>query len=373
MHELGDVAGGNGAGRTDDDMAARHAGLPDAFSGVLQDTASTATLCAILTAREHRTKYLINQRGYTPDVRFTVYCSTETHSSIEKAVKIAGIGREFLRKIPVDETYALRPDLLEEAMRLDIRRGYTPLCVVAAIGTTGSTAIDPLRPIGNISRKFNAWLHVDAAYAGSALVLPEYRWMIEGIELADCFVFNPHKWMFTNFDCSAYFVSDEEALVRTFEILPEYLKTGEGGLVNDYRDWGIQLGRRFRALKFWFVIRSYGIRGLQETLRTHITMARHLVTTIQASPDFELLAPAPLNLVCFRYHPPHITDPAELDALNRRYVDTLNATADCSCRIRNWRAALHLRLVIGQTTVAAASCGCRVGEDHFNRPEPHTV
>jgi aromatic-L-amino-acid decarboxylase len=223
--------------------------------------------------------------------------------------------------------------------------------VVAAIGTTGSTAIDPLRPIGDISRKFNAWLHVDAAYAGSALVLPEYRWMIDGIELADSFVFNPHKWLFTNFDCSAYFVRDEEALVRTFEILPEYLKTGEGGQVHNYRDWGIQLGRRFRALKLWFVIRSYGIRGLQETLRTHIAMARHLVTTIQASPDFELLAPAPLNLVCFRYHPPHITDPAQLDALNAQILESLNKSGRLYLSHTRLGGRFALRLVIGQTTV----------------------
>jgi aromatic-L-amino-acid decarboxylase len=326
-------------------------GLPDSFSGVLQDTASTATLCAILTAREHRTKYLINQRGFTPDVRFTVYCSTETHSSIEKAVKIAGLGREFLRKIPVDETYALRPDLLEEAIQLDMRRGYTPLCVVAAIGTTGSTAIDPLRSIGAISRKFKAWLHVDAAFAGSALVLPEYRWMIDGIELADSFVFNPHKWLFTNFDCSAYFVRDKEALVRTFEILPEYLKTVEGEQVHNYRDWGIQLGRRFRALKLWFVIRSYGVRGLQETIRAHIAMARQLATTIQASPDFELLAPAPLNLICFRYHPRHITDPARLDALNAQILESLNKSGKLYLSHTKLGGRYALRLVIGQTTV----------------------
>ena len=326
-------------------------GLPDSFSGVLQDTASTATLCAILTAREYRTKYLINQRGFTPDVRFTVYCSTETHSSIEKAVKIAGIGREFLRKIGVDETYALRADLLEEAIRFDVRRGYTPLCVVAAIGTTGSTAIDPLRSISAISRKFKAWLHVDAAYAGSALILPEYRWMIDGIELADSFVFNPHKWLFTNFDCSAYFVRDEEALVRTFEILPEYLKTGEGGQVHNYRDWGIQLGRRFRALKLWFVIRSYGVRGLQETIRAHITMARQLVATIQAAPDFELLAPAPLNLICFRYHPGHITDPARLDALNAQILESLNTSGTLYLSHTKLGGRYALRLLIGQTTV----------------------
>jgi aromatic-L-amino-acid decarboxylase len=195
------------------------------------------------------------------------------------------------------------------------------------------------------------WLHVDAAYAGSALVLPEYRWMIDGIELADSFVFNPHKWLFTNFDCSAYFVHDEEALVRTFAILPEYLKTSEGEQVHNYRDWGIQLGRRFRALKLWFVIRSYGVRGLQETIRAHITMARQLVATIQAAPDFELLAPAPLNLICFRYHPPHISDPARLDAFNAQILESLNKSGKLYLSHTKLGGRYTLRLLIGQTTV----------------------
>ena len=216
-------------------------GLPDTFTGVIEDTASTATLCALLSARERASAYRINADGFPAGGRFTVYCSTEAHSSIEKGVKIAGLGKSSLRTIPVDATYAMNVDALERAIAADLKEGCTPLCVVAAIGTTGSTAIDPLRPIAEICRKHNLWLHVDAAYAGTALLLPEMRWMIDGIELVDSFVFNPHKWMFTNFDCSAYFVADQEALVKTFEILPEYLKTAEGTRVRNYRDWGIQL------------------------------------------------------------------------------------------------------------------------------------
>ncbi len=326
-------------------------GLPGTFTGVLQDTASTATLCAILSARESFTQFQINERGFSPEMRFTIYCSSEAHSSVDKAVKIAGLGTSHLRKLPVDEQYALDTGALESAIERDRRKGYTPLCVVAAIGTTGSTAIDPLRTIAGICRKHKLWLHVDAAFAGSALVLPEYRWMIEGIEAADSFVFNPHKWLFTNFDCSAYFVRDVEALVRTFEILPEYLKTPEGDRVNNYRDWGVQLGRRFRALKLWFVIRSYGIAGLQAAVREHIAIAQRLAATIGRTPDFELLAPAPLALVCFRYHPPQVTDETLLDRLNAAILDRVNRSGAAFLSHTKLRGRYTLRLVSAQTSV----------------------
>jgi aromatic-L-amino-acid decarboxylase len=325
--------------------------LPPTFTGVIQDTASTATLCAILTAREHYSFHTINQRGFTDGVTYTAYCSTEAHSSIEKGIKIAGLGKDHLRTIEVDEHYAMRPDILARTIRDDIRNGYRPLIVTAAVGTTGSTAIDPLRPIGEICREHDVWLHVDAAFAGSALVLPEFRWMIDGIELADSFVFNPHKWLLTNFDCSAYFVKNVEALVRTFEILPEYLKTTEGTRVNNYRDWGVQLGRRFRALKLWFVIRSYGVSGLQNTLRSHVRLAQKLAGHIAESGTFELLAPVPLNTICFRYHPAGITDDQALNALNARLLETLNATGKLFLTHTKLSGKFTLRLVIGQTNV----------------------
>ena len=326
-------------------------GLPSTFTGVIQDTASTATLCALLTARERRSAFRINERGFAPEMRFTIYCSTEAHSSIEKATKIAGLGREYLRKIPVDDAFAMIPSALEEAVTRDLRLGYTPLCVVAAVGTTGSTGLDPLRPIAALCRKHGIWLHVDAAYGGSALLLPEFRWIADGLEAADSMVFNPHKWLLTNFDCSAYFVRDVEALVRTFEILPEYLKTPEGDRVKNYRDWGIQLGRRFRALKLWFVIRTYGVHGLQQILRTQIAMARQLTERIRSTPGFQILAPVPLNVLCFRYAPAGVTDPDALDALNARLLETLNHSGLLYLSHTRLAGRFTLRLVVGQTYV----------------------
>jgi aromatic-L-amino-acid decarboxylase len=326
-------------------------GLPASFTGVIQDTASTATLCAILTARETASKYAVNQMGFAPSMKFTCYASSEAHSSIEKAVKIAGLGKENLRTIPVDRAFAMLPEEFETKVREDMERGYTPLCAIAALGTTGSTAIDPLRSIGEVCRRHNLWLHVDAAYAGSALILPEQRWMMDGIELADSFVFNPHKWLLTNFDCSAYFVRDVGALVRTFEILPEYLRTSEPERVNNYRDWGIQLGRRFRALKLWFVIRSYGIRGLQEKLRHHLALAAELAARIRISTDFELLAPVPLNTLCFRYHPAGLDDEEELNRLNAELLESVNRTGKAFLTHTRLRGAFTIRMVIGQTEV----------------------
>ncbi len=326
-------------------------GLPTEFEGVIQDTASTATLCSVLTAREKVTGFSVNETGLGGGGKLTAYCSSETHSSIEKAVKIAGLGKRNLRQVAVDEAFALKPAALEEAIRRDLASGHRPCCVVATIGTTGSTAIDPLRPIGELCRRYNIWLHVDAALAGTALVLPELRWMIDGIDYVDTFVFNPHKWMFTNFDCSAYFVRDRQALVRTFEIHPEYLKTAEGERVNNYRDWGIQLGRRFRALKLWFVIRTYGIKGIQETIRSHLQMTQGVVTRIRASQHFELLAPVPLNTICFRYVPKGISDLQHINALNAELLESLNSTGHVFVTHTKLNEIYAIRFVIGQTHV----------------------
>ncbi|MBI5267678.1 MAG: aminotransferase class V-fold PLP-dependent enzyme [candidate division Zixibacteria bacterium] len=326
-------------------------GLPSEFTGVIQDTASTATLCSILTAREKLSAYAVNEKGFGADTKFTVYCSTEAHSSVEKAVKIAGLGRENLRKVRVDDQFALDPADLDLAIQRDLKAGYRPLCVVATLGTTGSLALDPIRQIGEICRRHNMWLHVDAAMAGTALILPEFQWIADGLEMADTFVFNPHKWMLTNFDCSAYFVRDKDALLRTFEILPEYLKTPVDSQVNNYRDWGIQLGRRFRALKLWFVIRAYGAGGIQSIVRNHIHMAQSLAAKIQISPNFELLASTPLNLVCFRLHPRYIDDPARLNELNERLERLLNDSGKLFLTHTKLGDAYALRIVIGQTQV----------------------
>ncbi|MFP4377536.1 MAG: pyridoxal phosphate-dependent decarboxylase family protein [Spirochaetales bacterium] len=325
-------------------------GLPADFHGVIQDTASTSTLVAILTARERATDFGVNARGLK-DRTLTAYCSAETHSSIEKGVKIAGIGEENLRKIAVDQRFALIPSELDRAIEEDKRRGMTPVCVVATIGTTGSTAVDPLAEIAAICKKHGVWLHVDAALAGSALILPEHRSMIGGIEAVDSFTFNPHKWLFTNFDCSAYFVRDKESLLKTFEIHPEYLKTSEGKTVNNYRDWGVQLGRRFRALKLWFVIRSYGVAGLQKTIRAHIKMAHELARQIDAEDDFELLAPVPLNTVCFRHIPPGITDEATINRHNAELLARLNDSGKLYLTHTKLRGVYTIRFVVGQTRV----------------------
>ncbi len=275
------------------DWLRRMIGLPEGFSGVIQDTASTATLCALLSARERATGFESNEKGLRRPL--TVYASSETHSSLEKGVKIAGYGRENLRIVPVDESFAMIPEALEEAVRRDKAAGFQPAFVVATLGTTSSTAVDPLRPIGEIAARHGLWLHVDAAYAGTAALCPENRWILDGAERMDSFVFNPHKWMLTNFDCSAYFVKDPGALIRTFEIHPEYLKTGVDPYVKNYRDWGIQLGRRFRALKLWFVIRSYGVEGLRAFVREHQRLAGLFRGWVEAEPGFEVLAPVALR------------------------------------------------------------------------------
>jgi len=322
-------------------------GLPGEFTGVIQDTASTATLCAILTAREKVTNHAVNETGFVGKGILTAYCSAETHSSIEKGVKIAGLGRDNLRKVPVDGSYAMVPEELERAIERDKADGRLPTIVVATVGTTGSTAIDPLREVGEVCTRQGVWLHVDAAHAGTALVCPEFRWMVEGVEHADSLVMNPHKWMLTTLPTSAYFVKDPEALVRTFEILPEYLRTKEQGVVN-YRDWGIPLGRRFTALKLWFVIRSYGVTGLQGMVRRHVEMARAFKAEVDSAPDFEIMAPSPLNLVCFRYRPPGGAD-AEADRLNEELMERLNATGEVYLTHTKLGGRFALRMVVGQT------------------------
>jgi aromatic-L-amino-acid/L-tryptophan decarboxylase len=323
-------------------------GLPENFTGVIQDTASTATLVSLLTAREKATNFNINSQGFSQQ-KFTIYCSTEAHSSIERAVKIAGFGKDNLRKIEVDGDFAMQPAMLEAAIEQDKAAGFTPLAVVAAIGTTGSTAVDPLQAIGKICQKHKLWLHVDAAWAGTALLLPEMRHIIRGIEQVDSLVFNPHKWMFTNFDSSVYFVKDKAALIQTFEILPEYLKTPEGKRVNNYRDWGIQLGRRFRALKLWMVIRSYGVAGLQEKIRNHIQWAKDFAAWVEKEPGFELLAPANLATVCFRIVPASMKDQDEINKINEKFLEEINKSGHIFLTHTKLNGNYTIRLVVGQT------------------------
>jgi aromatic-L-amino-acid decarboxylase len=321
-------------------------GLPEGMAGVIQDTASTATLCALLTAREKTTNFEANLTGLKKPLM--VYASEETHSSVEKGVKIAGYGQASLRYIPTDDAFAMIPARLEEAIVRDREKGLCPACVIATLGTTSSTAIDPLREIGEISSKYGLWLHVDAAYAGTAAIIPEKRAMFEGAEHIDSFVFNPHKWMLTNFDCSAYFVRDPEALIRTFEIHPEYLKTGVDARVKNFRDWGIQLGRRFRALKLWFVIRSYGVEGLQEMVNEHLRLAQIFKGWVEDHENFELMAPVNLGVVCFRLN--NGGSAKELNRLNESFLERLNRTGKIFLTQTTLKGKYVIRMAIGQRT-----------------------
>ena len=309
--------------------------------GVIQDSASSASLCALLAARERATDYASNQRGC--DGRLVAYASTQTHSSIEKAVKIAGIGRQNLRLIQVDDRFALRPDDLAGFIKRDRQDGLIPCFVCATVGTTSSNAIDPLPEIGRICREEGVWLHVDGAMSGTAALCPEYRYIHDGLELADSYCFNPHKWMFTNFDCDCFYVANREVLIKTLSVLPEYLrnKATESGAVIDYRDWHIPLGRRFRSLKLWFVIRYYGIEGLRCHIRRHVELAKNFAGWIERSDRFELVAPAPLNLVCFRH--------LHGDTFNQRLLDRLNQSGRLYLTHTTLNDQYILRFCVGQT------------------------
>ena len=324
-------------------------GFPPGFEGVIQDSASSATLVALITAREVKTGFSSNEAGVPDNLR--VYCSEETHSSIEKAVGVCGIGKKNLVKIEVDDQLRLIPSILEKHIKADLQKGFQPCAVVGTIGTTGTMAVDPVDEIGTLCRKYDLWFHVDAAYAGTALLLSEYRWMIKGIEKADSFVFNPHKWMFTNFDCSVYFVKNAGLLIQTFEILPEYLKTKSRGSVNDYRDWGVPLGRRFRALKLWFVLRSFGISGIEERLRSHIRLSGYFSEEVQKISNVELAMEPFLNFTSFRLHPAGMDDPQMLNSLNERFLEEMNRRGKLFLTHTKIRGLFTLRMLIGQTYV----------------------
>jgi aromatic-L-amino-acid/L-tryptophan decarboxylase len=329
------------------DWLVRMLELPERFlstsdgGGVIQDTASSAALCALVAARERATGGGTGREG--SDGPLTAYTSTQAHSSIDKGVRIAGIGAANLRLVDVDTSYAMRPDALAAAIEADRAAGRQPFFVSATVGTTSSNAIDPLRPIGEICRRHGLWLHVDAAMSGTAALCPEHRWIHDGLELADSYCFNPHKWMFTNFDCDAFWVADRASLVGALSVLPEYLRNRatESGAVIDYRDWQIPLGRRFRALKLWFVIRHYGVEGLRHHVRRHVELAQAFRGWIEGEPGFELAAPAPLNLVCFRHEGG--------DEANERILETVNASGRIFLTHTQLDGRFTLRLSIGQT------------------------
>ena len=312
-----------------------------AGGGVIQDTASSASLCALLAARERATNFSSNCRGC--DGKLVAYTSSQAHSSLEKAAQIAGIGRDHLRLVEVDENFAMRSEALSRLIEQDLRAGLVPCFVCATVGTTSSTAIDPVPEIGPICREHKLWLHVDAAMSGTAALCPEFRHIHAGLEFADSYCFNPHKWMFTNFDCDCFYVADRKALIQTLSVLPEYLrnKASETGAVIDYRDWQIPLGRRFRALKLWFVIRHYGVEGLQHHIRQHVELAQQLAGWVKEDSRFELAAPVPLNLVCFRHKGG--------ESSNQTLMDRLNRSGDLYLTHARLNKHLTLRLCVGQT------------------------
>jgi aromatic-L-amino-acid decarboxylase len=329
------------------DWVAGMLGLPDRFKsgsaggGVIQDSASSAVLCAVLAARERATQHRSNQHGC--DGRLVAYASTQTHSSIEKAVKIAGLGSEQLRSVEVDDTFAMRPEALARQIEQDRQAGLVPAFVCATIGTTSSNAIDPVPEIGEIARANGLWLHVDAAMSGTAAICPEFRYLHAGLEGADSYAFNPHKWMLTNFDCDCFYVANREALVRALTVLPEYLRNPatESGAVIDYRDWQVPLGRRFRALKLWFVIRHYGVEGLQHHIRQHVALAQEFARWVADSSDFELAVQPPLNLVCFRH--------TGGDEFNRRLLERLNRSGKIYLTHTTLDGLYTLRFCVGGT------------------------
>ena len=306
------------------DWVRQMVGLSPGWSGVIQDTASTGTLVALICARERATGYGMARGGLQGEARpLLVYASLHAHSSVDKAALLAGFGREQVRLVPHDGAHAMRADALEAMVQEDVARGFHPCAVIATTGTTATTAIDPLAPVASAARRHGLWLHVDAAMAGSAMVLPECRWMWDGIEGADSLVLNAHKWLGVPFDCSLYFVRDPQHLVRVMSTNPSFLQSAVDDQVKNLRDWGIPLGRRFRALKLWFVIREQGVAALRERLRRDLRNARWLAEQAEAAPGWHVLAPVVLQTVCLRHAPPGLEGEA-LDQHTLGWAERVN-------------------------------------------------
>jgi aromatic-L-amino-acid decarboxylase len=328
-------------------------GLPAEFMGIINDSASVSSLCAIAIARE-ALGLRIREEGLAgrPDLpRLRLYTSEQAHSSIEKAAIVLGIGQAGVTKIAVDDEFRMRADALETAIKEDLETGWKPFCVAATVGTTSTTSVDPVPEIAEVCERYKLWLHVDAAYAGAAAILPEKRWALAGCERADSIVVNPHKWLFVPIDCSAFYCRKPEIMRQAFSLVPEYLRTPEEDRVRNFMDYGIQLGRRFRALKLWMVLRAFGAESLRQHLRAHIALAERFRSWVETSPDFELLAPTPFSVVCFRYHPDDLPESGEtetyLQRLNEGLLESVNATGEVFLSHTQLNGKLTLRLAIG--------------------------
>ena len=325
-------------------------GLPDTFEGVIYDTASIATMTAVVAAREVAIADVrrrgLSGRADVPRVR--LYCSDQTHSSIDKAVIAIGLGHESLRKIPTDDRFSMRSDALRTAIAEDRASGVLPIAVVPTVGTTSTTSIDPVAEIADICERERLWMHVDAAYGGVAAMLPSHAHILRGADRADSLVVNPHKWLFTPFDLSAFYSPRMDVVRAAFALTPEYLRTTEAAPVKNLMDTGVQLGRRFRSLKLWMVLRSFGAREIRARLSGHIALAQQLASWVDAHPDFERLAPVPFSVVCFRWKPAAtpLSD-EQLDAINEQIIDAVNHTGDVFLSHTRLKGTLALRIAIG--------------------------
>ncbi|HEV2705952.1 MAG TPA: pyridoxal-dependent decarboxylase [Pyrinomonadaceae bacterium] len=329
-------------------------GLPESFDGIIYDTASVSTLHAIAAAREALDVRVredgMSGRADLPLLR--VYASEQAHSSVEKSLITLGLGQRSLRQIPTDAEFRMDTAALARAIAEDRDAGILPCCVVATVGTTSTSSVDPVPEIAEVCQREQVWLHVDAAYAGSAAVVPELQHHLKGCERADSLVANPHKWLFTPIDISVLYCRRMDILRRAFSLVPEYLRTSEADDVRNQMDYGVQLGRRFRSLKLWMVMRYFGHEGLAARIREHCRLARLFASFVEAAPDWELLAPVPFGLVCFRHRPASVADEAELDAHNERLMHAANATGEVFLSHTKLRGALSLRLAVGNIRTA---------------------
>ncbi len=338
-------------------------GLPEDWFGIIYDTASTSSMHAIAAARQ-----FVDPDSRTRGTRagLVVYTSDQAHSSIEKGAIAVGIGQDNVRKVPIDEQFRMRPDALREMIEADIIRGLRPCCVVPTIGTTATTAVDPVAGVAELAERFQMWMHVDAAYAGAAAILPEFGWAFAGCERADSMVMNPHKWLLTPMDCSVFHTRHPQILRSAFSLVPSYLETTDSSRAVNMMDYGVALGRRFRALKLWFVMRSWGREGLMKVIRGHIQCAREFAEMVDADPDFERTAPSPFSVVCFRFKGTDAENRAILDAVNRSGEVFLSGAV-----LRN-RFTLHLAVGNYRTTAATINRAWELVRQAAGRPVPTT-